>query len=234
MPLFLTKRNGQLTELMDNPDCDKELLFNTYRQFSTLNKLISGWRGLYKSLIRPAIRKHSDNFSLLDIGCGGGDLLRFLDLLAKKDGFEGSFVGIDPDPHALEFISKQQWPANITFHQTTAAELLKTGQTFDIVISNHLVHHLNREQLAGLCEEAERLASQKVIFNDIERSDLGYILFLSSASLIFHKSFIVPDGLTSIKRSYRKQELQAALPAGWSVHRKFPYRLIAIYDIQPS
>lgn len=231
MPLFLNKRNEQLTELMDQPDCDKHLLFNTYQQFTSINKLLSGWQRIYKKFIRPVFSDPSQKYSILDIGCGGGDIIKLLDQLSKKNGLQVSLTGIDPDARAIQFLSKQKWPENISFMQSTSTDMAEQNQTYDVVISNHLVHHLTNSELSNVCAEAEKLATKRIVFNDIERSDIGYASFKISASLIFHNSFIVPDGLTSIRRSFRKEELQSALPDGWNVQRQFPFRLLAIRDI---
>lgn len=234
MPLFLKKRNEQITEKMDQPDCDRELLFNTYQQFSTINRLISGWQRVYKKFIRPVFRDTSKKYSILDLGCGGGDILKLLDRLTKKDGLQVSLTGVDPDARAFQFLTKQNWPKNISLLKSTASEMVEKNHSFDIVISNHLVHHLTNSELMGICSDAEQLATKKVIFNDIERSAIGYSSFKIAASVIFHNSFIVPDGLTSIKRSFRKEELQNALPDGWIVHRQFPFRLLAVFDAESS
>lgn len=230
MPLILKKRNEKLTEQMDQPDCDLELLFNTYRQFSTINRLISGWQLIYRKFIRTVISDRDQTYSILDIGCGGGDIIRLLDKLTKKEGFTVNFTGIDPDERAVQYLAEKEWPANITFLQTTSSELAQKKREFDIVISNHLMHHLIEAELAALCEDAEKLASKRVLFNDIERSDIGYASFRTFAPLIFRNSFIVEDGLTSVKRSFRKQELRQLLPAEWQVHRQFPFRLLAVFD----
>lgn len=44
MPLFLSSRDTDGTEKMDDPDCDQAELENTYRQFQTINALISQWK----------------------------------------------------------------------------------------------------------------------------------------------------------------------------------------------
>lgn len=230
MPLFLKERKEHLTEKMDQPDCDKELLFNTYQQFTTINRLISGWQRIYKNHIRPLVKDQSKSYSLLDIGCGGGDIIRLLDRLSKKDGFDLKFTGLDPAERAIQFLSDQQWPKNISFQKATLKDFVQENRSFDIVISNHLVHHLKESELKIICDDAEKLAGKKVLFNDIERSDIGFASFKLAATPLFRNSFIVEDGLTSIQRSFRKNELQHALPEGWRVQRQFPFRLLAIYD----
>lgn len=230
MPLFLKQRDAQLTEKMDQPDCEEGLLFNTYRQFNTINRLISGWQRIYKTQIRPVLKDKSKSYSLLDIGCGGGDIIKLLDQLTKKEGLDIHFTGIDPDERAIQFLSDQNWPENVSFKKATSFDLAQANRTFDLVISNHLVHHLSESEIQTLCKDAEKLAFQKVIFNDIERSDIGYASFRIAATPLFRNSFIVEDGLTSIKRSFRKSELQRTVPDGWRIQRQFPFRLLAIYD----
>ena len=55
MSLFLSERDPELREYMDDPDCNLDLLHATYRQFKTVNRLIGGWNRIYKSYIRPAL-----------------------------------------------------------------------------------------------------------------------------------------------------------------------------------
>lgn len=234
MPLFLKERHVDLVEFMDQSDCNQTLLFNTYQQFSTINRLISGWKRIYKRFIRPVFTDKTTEYSILDIGCGGGDILHWLDELSNDDGFRVNLTGIEPDKRAIDYLSKRNHPDNFHFLQSTSNELAEKNYTFDIVISNHLMHHLNQSDLLDVCNHAENLASKKIIFSDIERSDIGYALFRIFATPFFRNSFIVPDGLTSIKRSFRKPELQQALPDGWKVYRQFPFRLVAVYEFPSS
>lgn len=233
MPLILSKRNPGLVEWMDRPDCDRELLFNTYRQFSRINRLLSGWSSIYRDHIKPIIQQKNGFVSILDIGCGGGDIIRLLDSLCKQDGFQAEFTGIDPDTRSIEFLATQKWPDNIQFLPVHSDDLVQQKRRFDMVISNHLIHHLPDESLKSVCRDAEQLADSKVLFSDIQRSDLGYLSFRIIAPLLFRNSYIVRDGLISIKKSYRKEELQNELPDGWIVQRKFPFRLLATYTIDP-
>jgi 2-polyprenyl-3-methyl-5-hydroxy-6-metoxy-1,4-benzoquinol methylase len=230
MALFLSQRNEQLTERMDDPSCDLEMLFNTYRQFTNINRLLAGWGRIYRTQIKPVIQNHGGRASLLDIGCGGGDIIRYLCKLCKADQFKVQFTGIDPDKRAHQFLSVQKPIENIQFLKHTSAELVKEKYHFDIVISNHLLHHLTESQMDAICNDAVLLAKEKIIFNDIERHPAGFAAFKTIAPLLFKNSFIVEDGLTSIRRSYKKNELEHALPHGWIVKRQFPFRLLAIYE----
>ena len=235
MPLILKNRNPHLIEWMDRDDCDRELLFNTYDQFDRINKLLSGWDRIYKNYIKPHLLKSESNqdqpFTILDIGCGGGDIIRYLNTLCTNDGFHVLFTGIDPDIRALDFSHQTSQSTNVQFFSERSSDLVYENRSFDLVISNHLMHHLSSIELTAICNDASSLAKIGVIFSDIERSDIGYLAFQTVAPLLFRNSYIVKDGLTSIKKSYRKSELQSQLPVGWTVVRKFPFRLLALYNI---
>lgn len=230
MPLLLSKRNEHLVEWMDRPDCSRELLFNTYDQFGKINRLLSGWKKIYREYLKPIIlQKEGGEIKILDIGCGGGDIIRYLNQLAVDDGHLVHFTGVDPDPRSFEFLKKSSWPSHITFRSASSAELVKEQLKFDVVISNHLMHHLTTRQLREVCRDAAILSDQLVLFSDIERSDIGYLSFSLIAPLLFRNSYIVKDGRISIRRSFRKYELQQELPGGWRVERRFPYRLLALH-----
>lgn len=230
MPYFLKERDTDAKERMDDPDCDKKELFNTYRQFSVINALISRWRTIYKDYIRTNCREADRSYTLLDIGFGGGDLPLKLSGWAKNDNIDLSITAIETDERAYEYIQGLKTPREISFRQISSTDLIKEGNTYDFVISNHLLHHLNDKELLQLLDESKALSKKKVLFNDIERSDIGYFLFNLLSRPIFRSSFITEDGLTSIKRSYTASELKNNVPPDWSVKRIFPYRLLLSYE----
>jgi 2-polyprenyl-3-methyl-5-hydroxy-6-metoxy-1,4-benzoquinol methylase len=230
MPFFLKHRNSELQELMDDSDCDPVKLSNTYRQFWWINRFLSKWNRIYKNDIRPILINQNGSASLLDIGFGGGDIPIQLDRISKKDGFKLQITAIEADSRSLDFVRKLDTPSNIYFENTLSTDILRQGKEFNFVISNHVIHHLDSETLLTICKEAEQLATKKVIFNDLRRSDWAYLLFFIFSKLLFRNSFVSVDGLISIKRSYTFKELSAIAPDGWSVERLFPFRLVLSYE----
>jgi 2-polyprenyl-3-methyl-5-hydroxy-6-metoxy-1,4-benzoquinol methylase len=228
MPLFLTQRDTESTERMDDPNCDPAELENTYMQFGWVNSLISRWEYIYKREIRPLL-KYDEQNSILDIGFGGGDIPIKLARWASDDGFDLRITAIDPDPRAFNFVQKNDRPENVEFLQCEISELDPENQKFDFVISNHVLHHLTSEQLDKMLNLSKKLSKKVVIMNDGRRSDWAYLLFNIFSRPIFRSSFITEDGLTSIKRSYTTKELISAVPNGWQVKPLFPFRLLLMY-----
>jgi 2-polyprenyl-3-methyl-5-hydroxy-6-metoxy-1,4-benzoquinol methylase len=226
MSLFFPHRSLNLRERMDDPSCNVQTLNNTYRHFFIVNQVLSGWRGVYERYLRKHL---TDGSSLLDIGCGGGDILRQLALWTKKDGLDIHFVGIDPDGRALEYARSRSQLPNVTFLQASSADLIRLGQTFDVVISNHVLHHLQNDEVFALCKDSEQLANKFVIHNDLRRSGLAYINF-AATRLLFWNSFVTEDGLLSIRRSFTTSELQNVAPQNWRVEPMIPFRNLLLYE----
>jgi len=229
MPFFLSDQKPELQEYMDDPDADRKKLDRTYRQFKTINQLISRWHFIYCQHLLPDMKKLNRPATVLDIGSGGGDILFNLVKWARQDGIEIRITGIDADYRALDFVRQLEVPDPIQFKQLHTSDLMQSGETFDYVISNHLMHHLAPDPLQQLLHDAKTLSRRRVLFNDIERSDLGYLLFSSIAPLLFHNSFAVKDGKISIKRSYTRAELLQLVSDEWKLQSVFPYRLILSY-----
>ena len=248
---FLSTRRSDLVEWMDRSDCDPVKLHNTYRYFPVINRLISRWDAVYRHYIRPQLRK-GQRFTLLDVGSGGGDITRNIHAWAVRDGFLLDVTGIDPDGRALEYARSgtgtdpddradrddrsdredraDAEPATLRFLQTDTGRLRLEGKKFDFVVCNHVLHHLSDEDIAAFLDDLAALSVRRVICSDIERSAIGYALFSVATWPLFPNSFIRADGLISIRKSYRPNELRAILPQGWRVVRQFPFRLLVLYD----
>ncbi len=222
----LSERDDQLRELMDDPDCDPARLHATLRRFGIINRLVSGWETVYRTRLRPVLTEFDRPARVLDLGSGGGDVITRLARLAARDGLEVHWTGVDPDPRAHSAAISRQGHG-ITFLQADTDALLEKGDDFDVVISNHVLHHLDDAELLDFTSASRTLASTAVFHGDIARSRLAYGLFAVGILPLSPGTFLRTDGLRSIRRSYRREELSAALGPEWEVSSPAPFRLIA-------
>ena len=224
----LTTRALDLRELMDEPDCDPRALARTFRRFALVNALVSGWRAAWRTHVVPALPA-SGRGRVLDLGCGGGDLARALVRWAASDGFDVEVVGADPDARAIE-AAERSTPRGVTFRQQSSGELLAAGERFDVVVSNHVLHHLGDDERHGFLADSETLAVNRSLHSDIRRSTEAYRAYALGAAFVAAGTFVRVDGLRSIRRSFTLPELREALPTGWRAEQAAPHRVLAIRD----
>ncbi|ALX67181.1 methyltransferase domain-containing protein [Microbacterium sp. XT11] len=225
----LTVRDTGARELMDAPDADLRMLEQTYRRFGVVNRVVSAPVSLYRRDVRP--RAGTRPLRILDIGAGGGDLCRFLARRLRRDGIAAELTALDPDERAMTWARRNGAGAGVTYRVAFSGDLVSEGRSFDLVLSNHLLHHLTAEELRTLLRDSSALVAPGglVAHRDIARSRAAYALFAAAtlpfAGNLFAGSFIRADGLTSIRRSYTAEELRAAVPPGWHVATRMPARL---------
>lgn len=223
----LSARAVEARELMDSPDADSRMLERTYERFPLINAVVSRWRAVYRRDIRP--RARTGPIRLLDVGAGGGDVSRAIAAWSHKDGLNVSVTALDADARAIAWARSRG--GDVEYRCAHTSELADAGEQFDLVISNHLLHHLGREELAAVLRDSVALIPDDglVVHRDIERSRFAYLSFAVGtwpfARNLLADSFIRPDGLISIRRAYTASELASVVPSGWQVRRAFPARL---------
>src|SRR5699024_6441227 len=187
--------------------CDPRMLARTYASFRLVNAAVAGWRTTYRRHLRPHLRAGGTT-TVLDIGCGGGDVACALARWARRGGADLRVTGIDPDPRAHDWAPRRPPGAGVRFRRALAADPVAAAEQFALVRSTHLLHHLDRAALGG------------------RRARLAYALFSVLTWPLFPGTFIREDGLTSIRRSFTPAELRRAVPSPWSVVAQGRFRLL--------
>lgn len=221
------QRATNLAERMDDPACDPAALERTYGQFAVLNQLVSGWRTAWRTVLAPAARRAAAArgvAEVLDVGAGGGDLARRLAGWAAADGIPVRVTGIDPDERALAYARSRQAPPNVRFVADDLLALAERGRRYDLVLSNHVLHHLPEEVVRPFVAASRAVAREALLHNDLHRTRWAFPAF-ALVSLPFRASFVREDGFVSIRRAWRPHELAPHLPAGVEVRRPSPFRL---------
>lgn len=224
--MSLAVRDAQLREMMDDPDCDPVRLRRTLQRFAITNRFVAGWGRTYRNLIAPALAALERPATILDLGCGGGDVLRRVVHAARRDGFEVTGLGVDPDERAIATTRPMD---AVSYRAADSRRLLAEAAAFDIVISNHVLHHLDEHAFDAFVDESASLATTLCIHSDIRRASLAYAAYAVGITPISPGSYLRTDGLRSIRRSFTPRELSAVLPLGWRVETSRPFRVLAVH-----
>jgi len=99
--------------------------------------------------------KIKSGFRVLDLGCGTGTLT----ILVKQMHPDAEVIGIDGDPRILAIAraKAEQQKEIVTFDEGLASQLPYRDNSFDIVLSSLVIHHLTTEDKQRAFCEAFRI-----------------------------------------------------------------------------
>jgi ubiquinone/menaquinone biosynthesis C-methylase UbiE len=202
------KKRCCLEEAMDDPSLETEKLGAVFRDLNRTNLILGGQRITQQAAGGLLARFPRDSYSIIDMGCGDGDLLRRLARNCRKAQIEASFLGIDNSMAALELAAAKsvEFP-EIQYRKASILELDDHKHSCDILLCTLTLHHFTDQEIGTLLQSFTRMARLGVVINDLQRNRLAYYLF-HVFSLIFIKTKIAKqDGLISIRRGFLRGEL---------------------------
>ncbi len=197
-------------ELMDDLSLSSEALMEALQDISRVNRLLGGnhitLAATYQLIQKYAKQQH---VTIVDVGCGDGTQLRELAVFLRKKKVHFSLVGIDINEKSLTIgrsLSKD-FP-EISFKNHDVLTLTKDAFPCDIIVTTLTLHHFTDQEIPKFMKQFYELSRLGIVVNDLQRSRLAYMLF-RVFSFFFIKSPVAKnDGLVSIQRGFKKQELQ--------------------------
>jgi SAM-dependent methyltransferase len=211
-------------ELLDEGVAEEEAL-GSLRDLRFVNR----WLGNPGSVLRAVRPVLPEGGRLLDVGSASGDLPTYL-LARLPRGARA--VGLDIKPLHFRFA-----PASISRVVADVRQLPFRDLSFDVVIASLFLHHFGPAELPQILSGLFGLTRRALVVSDLERALVPYLFGRLAFPLLFRSRVSVVDGLVSIRRGFRRQELESAFrTAGLTqvrVTRHFPYRLLAVAERSP-
>jgi ubiquinone/menaquinone biosynthesis C-methylase UbiE len=221
-------RLEQAEELMDAPDIEPGLLRRTLLDLESVNRYLGGVRAVIDA-VGPLVRA-GQPLTLLDIGCGGGDLPRALVKHLELRHIPHQVVAIDRNLSTIDLARRWSMGYGVDISAADALHLPFGDATFDVVIASMTLHHFDDGPRIEVLREMARVARRRVIINDLERCWQNYVGARFLAATVWRRSLARHDGPISVRRGFTANELSRDLrTAGMSrvrVDRRFFYRLV--------
>ena len=205
--LNFSKRNTE-PELMDNPSVDEKVLSKVFQDINRSNRVLGGNR-ITISMLNELITAHpKESYTIIDMGCGDGCILRQVVLWARKREIHVECFGIDLSEKALAIArTKSADFSEIRYLKQDILTLDPRDLGCDILLCTLTMHHFDNQQIPIFLKQFVELAGIGIIINDLQRSPLAYYLF-KAISVIFVRTKIAKrDGLVSIQSGFKKSEL---------------------------
>ncbi len=199
----------ELPELMDG-DCSYEDLRSCMRSLEQVNRWLLGYRPTL-TWLRRLPHGLRDPVHIVDVGSGGGDLLRQIAGWARRRGIHVHLTGIDLNPYATRAAAEStRKELGITWVTGDALEY-QPKKPVDIVVSSLMAHHLEDEAIIALLQWMEATAQMGWFINDLERSKRACRTFAWLAGVVGWHRFVRHDGPVSFRRAFRKEDWRRLL-----------------------
>ena len=203
-----TKYRSNKIEIMDDLNMEGELLLKTLDQIAAINKRLGGNKATIlglNTLIKQAPKEVS--LSIIDLGCGNGDMLRAVADNGKKQGRIFKLIGIDANEHTINYARKLSvdYP-EISYIKMDVLSDEFSGLTGDIVLSTLFMHHFKDPEIEKMLVSLLNKISMGIVINDLHRCRRAYWLF-RFISLFISNPMVRNDGAISVLRGFKKKEL---------------------------
>lgn len=149
--------------------------------------------------------------SLLDIGCGYGDLLRSIRSWARRRGIAITLYGVDSNPQTIHIARAATEERDRIAFEAADIFRFRPAVPFDLIVSSLLAHHLADRAIVDLLRWMERMARCGWLVCDLQRHPLPYHVIPFAGKLMNVHPMVVHDGRISVARALSRSEWQARL-----------------------
>lgn len=209
--LINIKYRSDAVEIMDNFAMEGEVLKDALDKIAIINRLLGG-----NQLTLQGVKKllnNSVNFELItivDVGCGNGDMLRELADFGLKNNLNLNLIGIDANLFTINYAIKcSQEYTNISYQCLDIFDKVFNEIKYDIVLCTLTLHHFKNNEIEKLLQVFYSNSKIGIVINDLHRSKVSYYLFHLLCFVLRLNYMSKQDGLTSILRGFKKKELVA-------------------------
>lgn len=235
--MFYFQKRSEETEIMDDLEMEGEELARTLAEIKYINDWLGGNKVVLNAL--KQIFKNIDpekTIKILDLGCGGGEILREIAAYCRKKNIKVELVGIDANAFTINYAIEQcAYYKEVSFLKLDIFSDDFKNLTYDIAVCSLFLHHFENDKIVQILRTINKSAKIGLIINDLQRSKIAFFLFNLVTAILFAGKMAKNDGKISIKRSFLKTDLIAYLKASdfnnFKIKWKwaFRYQVIALH-----
>lgn len=227
-----TTYRSQEEEIMDDLDYNGPILHDALDKLAKINQWLGGNKVTINGL-KNVVANHPKNkpITIIDLGCGGGDILRAVSEFGTRNGYNFNLLGIDANKHTVKYAeSLSKDFENISFKTIDIFSHEFETLEYDIVLTTLFLHHFKENELVNFLKPVLEKSKSGIIINDLHRHRLAYYLFKLLCITIKNKT-IVEDGLISVLRGFKRKDLEGIskkINADYQIKWKWAFRFLWI------
>lgn len=205
-----TKYRTNETEIMDDFELEGEVLQDALDKIAVINQLLGGNRLTLEGVktLLKGIDKNSV-ITIVDVGCGNGDMLRYIADYGIDHDYNFNLIGIDANAFTVKHA--ENLSVNYTNIEYRCIDIFNkefNEVTYDIVLCTLTLHHFKEDEIMKLVKQFYKNSTIGIVINDLHRSLISYRLFQMVCFVFRLNKMSREDGLVSILRGFKKQELE--------------------------
>nr|WP_315149287.1 methyltransferase domain-containing protein [uncultured Flavobacterium sp.] len=204
-----TKYRSTESEIMDDFALEGEILRDALDKIAKINQLLGG-NQLTLLGVQDLLRNipKTNEIVIVDVGCGNGDMLRTLADYGIKNSVNFRLIGIDANNFTINHARKlSESFSNISYRCEDVFDKPFEELKYDIVLCTLTLHHFKEDDILQLMRVFNANSRIGIVINDLQRSAVAYRLFQVLCFVFRLNSMSREDGLTSILRGFKKEEL---------------------------
>lgn len=237
---------ARLPEEMERRDCDSGPLRDALETLARANGRFGTRRMTVSAATELLTGKPPGRVRVLDVGTGSGDIGASVAAALEAGGWRPTTVLADLHPLTLRLARRrlagngagpERPPAGsgddgrgLSFVRLTAPRLPFASDSFDLVVSSTMLHHLERRHAVGFLREVDRVAADGWVVTDLHRSRPAYLAVRLLAATLWRRHPLPRrDGPVSVRRAFTGREVRDLLEEagirGAAVERLWPFRI---------
>lgn len=209
MALDTTYRTD-LEESMDDFSMDNEGLVTALDDIARINQLLGG-NSVTLDGVKTLIKDYpkDQTITIMDFGCGSGDMLRMLSKFGKENNLKFQLIGVDANEATIRHAEKCSTEfENITYLAEDIFSYDFSGHKIDIALITLTLHHFKDDEILKIMRVILNLVKKGIVVNDLQRSKLAYRLFQAIIFIFRLEKMTAEDGLISILRGFKRNDLE--------------------------
>jgi len=202
-----TRRSTEI-EIMDTYFGTAKELDTILQDINKVNRLLGGYSITLSAVFKLLALEDKESYTILDMGCAEGTMLRKLALEARKRNIHLKLIGVDLNKQGLELATyySTEYP-EITYLEADILTADFSPYNIDVVMTTLTLHHFTDKGVVQFVNQFNSLASLGVVINDLERNPIAYYLFKAFSFFFIRTEIAKKDGLLSIRRAFKKKDL---------------------------
>ncbi|QQE11335.1 methyltransferase domain-containing protein [Planctomycetota bacterium] len=216
-------------ELMDDPSLPRHMHIQALRGLERINKFSRTSFSIGNAIKKLTQDEPEQPIRILDVACGGGDVVVGLAKFAARHKLPWKVIGCDISEVALDCTKQKAQKAKIQIgilqHDVISYPI---PDIFDVMTCSLFLHHLTDEHIIKLLNQM--MVAKHIVISDLVRGNFELASTWLGVRILSRSHIVHVDGPRSIQAALTISELtclaRSAGLEGAKIESQFPMRML--------